>query len=78
MLAVIKGRSDGAESAQDDPRPDQGVELETSVRLSDTAIADLAQAVCVPEDLLRMIIDRYPELTRALMWRFKSPHQSCC
>jgi hypothetical protein len=78
MLAVIKGRSAGAEFAQDNPRPEQGEELKASVRLSDTATADLAQAMCVPEELLRMIIDRYPELTRALMWRFRSPRQSCC
>jgi hypothetical protein len=77
MLAVTEDRPGGSESVRDSARLDQGEKLETNVRLSDAAIADLAQAVCVPEELFRMIIDRYPELTSALMWRFRSPHQSC-
>jgi hypothetical protein len=44
MLAAIEGRTAAeAERAQDNPRPGQGEELETNVRLSDATIADFAQ-----------------------------------
>ena len=86
MLAAIKDHTAaGPESGRDSVRSDQAKGIgediqsegmQTSVGLSDAAIADLAQAMCVPEELFRMIVDRYPELNRALMWRFRNPHQS--
>jgi hypothetical protein len=82
MLAVVKDHTAaGPESRRDNAQPDQSADhlsediqsdTETSVGLSDTAIADLAQAMCVPEELFRMIIDRYPELTSALVCRFRT------
>jgi hypothetical protein len=56
----------------------QSEEMATNVGLSDAAIADLAEAMCVPQELFRMIVGRYPELTSALVWRFRNSHQSCC
>lgn len=50
---------------------DQGEETYASgVRLSDAAIADLAHAMSVPEELFRMVIDRYPELNQVLAHRY--------
>jgi hypothetical protein len=77
MLAVVKDHTAaGPESGRDSARPDQSADVqsdaETSVGLSDAAIADLAQAMCIPEELFRMIIGRYPELTSALVWRFRT------
>ena len=77
MLAVSAGRTAGPEAARDNARPDRDEKMGTGVRLSDAAIADLAQALCVPEELFRMIVDHYPDLCRALVWRFGSPHQAC-
>ena len=41
-------------------------------RLSDAAIRDLAEEMCVPEELFRAVIERYPDLNRVLARRYRA------
>jgi hypothetical protein len=75
MLAVVRGHAAGPECAQDYAPPGQANGTQ-SVRLSDADIADLAQAMCIPEEVFRLVIDRYPDLSRVLVSRFKDPRYS--
>jgi hypothetical protein len=70
-IGAIEGRTDGPQGDGKGPRNDAA----NDPALSDAAVADLAQEMCVPEELFRMVIERYPELNRVLARRY--PATTC-
>jgi len=67
MLVAIEERTEGPQGS---PKEGQD-EVVNGAALSDAAVADLAQEMCVPDELFRMVIDRYPELNRVLARRYR-------
>ena len=46
-------------------------EVANDPQLSDAAVADLAQEMCVPEELFRTVIEHYPELNCVFARRYR-------
>ncbi len=67
MLAAIEDRT---ERPQREPKKAQN-EVANAPPLSDAAVADLAQEMCVSEELFRVVIDRYPELNCVFARRYR-------
>jgi len=67
MLAAIEDETAGAQTGGREVKDS----APTDATLSEAAVADLAQEMCIPEELFRMVIERYPELNRVLARRYR-------
>ncbi len=67
-MVATKGRAEGPKGGKGSPKKNAA----RGTKLSDEAVAELAQEMGIPEGLFQAVIERYPELNRVLARRYRA------